>query len=132
MIGTLTGFRAYALERGDSAPTGATDADALAALVRASDYIQFSYVRRFGPGHNEGSEGVEQATYVAAALELGTPGFFSKTYTPGERKVLTEVKGVKWQVLDQGATDGMAAPVSSKIEAMLGQYLNCAPGVFLV
>lgn len=130
MIGTLDAFRAYALERGNSAPTDATDADATAALVRASDHIRYSYVARFMSGFDETAANVEPATYEAALLELSTPGFFSATYTPGERKVLTEVRGVKWQVLDDG-TDG-AAPVSTRVEAMLSPYINRVAGAFVV
>jgi len=66
---------------------------------------------------------VEEAAYIAAALELATPGFFSKTYTGAESRVLTEVKGVKWTVI--GKTDGANAymPSSSLIEALVGPYL---------
>lgn len=131
MIGTLDGFRAYATARGNAAPTDASDGDATAALVRASDHITYAYVARFMAGYDETAPNVELATYEAAALELATPGFFSKTFTPGERKVLTEVKGVKWQLVD-GGDNPDAAPVSTRVESMLRPYINCAPGVFSV
>lgn len=128
MIGTLVDFRAYADARGWGEPTAASNPDAEAALLRASDYIRFSYVRRFAAGHDEASPNVEPATYEAALLELKTPGFFSKTYTPGERKILTEAKGIKWQVIGDGDASG-AAPVSTRIDDMLADYLTLPVGL---
>lgn len=122
MIGSLQEFRDYAQERGHDAPTTATDDQARAALVRASDHIRFAYIRRFAAGHGETSANVAPATYEAALLELATPGFFAKTFTPGEQKVLTEAKGIKWQVLGDGANAG-AAPVSTRVEDMLSGYM---------
>jgi hypothetical protein len=49
--GTLAGFRAYALARGDNAPTAASDALAEAALMRASDMIRLRYVPNLLPGY---------------------------------------------------------------------------------
>lgn len=130
MIGTLEDFRAYATARGNSAPAGADDADATAALVRASDYITYSYVRRFLAAFDASAPNVEPATYEAAILELATPNFFNKTFTPGERKVLTGAEGVRWQVIDDG-TKG-AAPVSTRIDDMLAPYISNIPGVVIV
>lgn len=123
MFGTLAGWRAYATERGDDAPTAAADDVAGAALVRASDYIQYHYVANLVAGYDETLAVVEPATYVAASLELSTPGFFSKTYTPGEQKVLTEVKGIKWTVVGDVSKAGSATPTSTLIDAMFGPYL---------
>lgn len=125
MIGTIAGWRAYALARGNNAPTVATDALATAALTRASDHILHFWVRQFISG-DETSPYVEDATYVAADLELETPGFFSITYTPAQQKVLTEVKGIKW-TLKPGAEGAdawaNATPVSGLIAAMLDDYM---------
>lgn len=131
MIGTLEGFRAYSAARGNTAPTDADDSDATAALVRASDHIQFGYVARFAAGFDAASPNVETAAYEAAALELATPNFFSRTFTPGERKVLTEVKGIKWEVVGGDNSDS-AAPRSTRIDDMLMPYLAAGPGVFAV
>ena len=122
MYGTLEGWRAYALARGDSAPTDATDADANAALTRASDYIQYRYVANLCPPYDDTLPVVVDATYVAASIELATPGFFSKTYTPSEHKVLTEVKGIKWQVTGDKGT-WAAYPTSTIIDAMFKPYV---------
>ena len=124
MFGSIGGWRAYALERGDSAPTDATDEAATAALVRASDMIQYRYVANLASGYDKTLAVVEPATYVAASLELATPGFFSATYTAAQQKVLTEVSGIKWQVV--GKPDGAFAsvPTSTIIEAMFAPYLG--------
>ncbi|MDX5592574.1 hypothetical protein [Pseudovibrio sp. SPO723] len=129
MYGTLSDWRAYALARGDSAPTDATDADATAALVRASDYIRYQYVAYLLPGYDGTSEQVQEATYIAAGYELATPGFFSKTYTEADKKVLTEVKGLKWTVIGNTKSVRSYAPVSSLIEAIFDPITsdNSAP-----
>lgn len=131
MIGTLEGFRDYTATRGNTAPTDAEDSAATAALVRASDHIQFGYVDRFAVGFDALSPNVEAATYEAAALELEKPNFFSRTYTPGERKVLTEVNGIKWEVIG-GENAGSAAPRSTRIEDMLKSYMSAGLTVFIV
>lgn len=134
MFGSLAGWRAYATARGDNAPTAAADDVAGAALVRASDHILYQYVANLLPGYDETLAVVEPATYVAASLELATPGFFSKTYTPGEQKVLTEVKGIKWTVVGDASKAGSATPTSTLIEAMFAPYISDtgAPGFILM
>lgn len=132
--GTLVGWRAYALERGNSAPTDATDALANAALVRATDYIKYNYVAYFMAGYDETLPVVELATYEAAGYELTTPGFFSITFTPAQQKVLTEIDGIKWTPVDN--TDSIeafnnASPTSTRIDAMLRRYLPSKGGVFI-
>jgi len=73
---------------------------------------------------------VEPATYEAANLELATPGFFTKTYTPDQRKVLTAVDDIKWTVVGGGSSTYGAQPVSTLIEAMFEPYIidRDAPG----
>lgn len=120
MIGTIAGWRTYAADRGNTAPTSASDADATAALVRASDYITYHYVQNFTVAVDDAT--VEAATYEAANLELATAGFFSQTYTPDQRKVLTGVKGITWTVVGGAKGADAAMPQSTLIEAMLGKY----------
>ncbi len=118
--GDLVGWRAYAAARGNTAPAAATDADADAALTRAGDFIAFHYVANFvAPAPDDV---VLAAAYEAAALELATPSLFRRTYTPGEAKVLTGVKGINWQVVGDASKDGAMMPTSTIIEAMLGRY----------
>lgn len=132
MIGTIADWRAYATERGDNSPTAASDSLATAALVRASDYITYTYVARFLPGYDETVPEVEFAAYEAATLELATPGFWSKTYTPSQQKVMTGFAAIKWTPVE-GADSAdayvNATPTSTKIAAMLAKYL---PGKFMV
>lgn len=128
--GTIAGWRAYALERGNSAPTDATDAEATAALVRASDYIRMRYVANLMPGYDAtfiptGSDLplVEEATYIAASYELATPGFFSKTWTEDQRKVLTKVDSIQWTVTGDTSKYYAAFPTSSLIDALFLPYI---------
>lgn len=123
MYGSINDWRAYATERGDSAPSNASDADATAALVRASDHIKFRYVANLLPGYDDTLPVVEEATYVAAGLELATPGFFAKTYTPSEQKVLTKVQSISWTVTGKPGSKYASQPVSTLIEAMFEPYI---------
>lgn len=130
MIGTVAGWISYAADRG---VTVADDADSLAALVRASDYITHHYVRRFLSGYDATSDYVEEAAYEAASLELATPGFFTKTFTEGHQKVLTGVEGIRWTPIKSDATTirtGLLyAPSSTLIEAMLAPYMPLDRGL---
>lgn len=131
MYGSLEGWRAYAAARGDNAPTEASDTVATAALVRGSDMIRLRYVPNLLPGYGvdftpPGSDLplVEEASYIAASLELETPGFFSKTWTAAEQKVLTEVKGIKWTVTGNASGTYAAMPVSTLIDALFWPYIS--------
>lgn len=123
MAATLAGWRAYAAARGNQAPTVADDDVAGAALLRASDHIRYTYVANLLPGYDDTLAVIEPATYEAANLELTTPGFFSKVFTPGEQKVLTGVGNIKWTVVGDASKAGAAMPTSTLIEAMFGPYL---------
>ncbi|CAM3778516.1 hypothetical protein [Litorimonas haliclonae] len=124
MYGNLTDWRAHALARGNSAPTEANDAEALAALQRASDYIQYRYVAILAQGYDETLSVVEPATYEAARLELATPGLFTKTFTQSEQKVLTGVDSIRWTVTGKADGTHSAMPVSTLIHAMFEPYVN--------
>lgn len=130
MYGTLAGWRAYASERGNTAPTSADDAVATAALVRASDYIKYQYVSRLLPGYDETLSVVEPATYEAATLELGTVGFFTRTYTPSERTVLTGVGSISFTPVGAGSSSNFASavPRSVLIEGMFEPYVTPREG----
>ena len=119
----LASFRAYALARGDSAPTAATDADAEAALVRAGDYIAAEYVARFIPAFVDPlPDAVEAATYEAARLELVTVGVFSKTYSDAGDKVLTGVGDIRWEFT--GRKGGSQVPKSTRIDGMMRPFIG--------
>ncbi|WP_406646870.1 hypothetical protein QEZ52_00315 [Aliisedimentitalea scapharcae] len=129
MAVTVTDWIAYAAARGDVVED---DAASASALIRATDYITFHHVNRFMAGYDATSPNVDEATYEAAKLELATPGFFSKTFTPAEQRVLVEVKGIKWERVGDATGSEAATPVSTKIEAMLSPYINRVPGAFTV
>lgn len=131
MYGSLAGWRAYATARGNNAPTAAADGVATAALVRGSDMIRLRYVANLLPGYDVTFTPagfdlplVDEAAYIAASLELATPGLFSKTYTASEQKVLTAVDTIKWTVVGDAKGTYAAMPVSTLIEAMFWPYIT--------
>ena len=131
MYGTIADWRAYATARGNSAPADAPDGDATAALMRASDMIRLRYVPLLLSGYGvdftpTGSDLplVEEASYIAAGLELETPGFFSKTYTASEQKILTQVQSIRWQVVGDAKGTYAAMPVSTLIDALFWPYIS--------
>ncbi|MPT25127.1 MAG: hypothetical protein E2577_20355 [Starkeya sp.] len=131
MYGTIVGWRAYSTARGNGAPALADDADATAALTRASDMIRLRYVPNLLPGYGvdftppgHDMPLTEEAAYIAAGYELTTPGFFSKSYTAAEQKVLVQVQSIRWQVTGDASKTYAAMPVSTLIEAMFEPYIT--------
>ena len=121
MVATVAGWIAYAADRGT---TVADDAASAQALQRATDYIEYHYKNRLLPGVDATLAVFDYATYEAANIELTSSGFFSKTYTPDQRKVLTAVEGIKWTVVDTGTTGVQGSmPVSTLIESMMYPYV---------
>ena len=129
MAATVVGWIAYAALRGD---TVADDQASAAALVRGQDYIDLHYVNRFGSAVRVDEKVVERAIYEAAKLELATPGFWSKTYTPNQQKVLTAVGEIKWTVRGDTSGPDASTPVSTKIDSMLRPYMTKFTGMFVV
>jgi len=142
MAATLTGWRAYATARGDDAVTAAQDTPATAALTRGRDHVRMRYAANllgsyaatdFTPtGHDLPLQ--DEATYIAASLELATPGFFSTTYTPDQQKVLTKVSEIGWTpIASEGRIYG-AMPHSAKLDALFEPYVldRNRPGMALL
>lgn len=151
--GDDSGFTAYANAAGYTVPAG----NVANARQRGSDYIDAVYGPRF-PGRPTGGAEQERAwprtgasafgsaigenvipvrvvsaSYEAALLELQKPGVLSRTFTPGEQKVLTEVKGIKWQVVAGTGGKQGSALVSTKIEGLLDPLLlKPLPAAFVV
>lgn len=121
--GDLAGFRAYHAERGQT--VSADDTEAMAALVRGADVVRLQYIQRITTLPSPIPDAFAHAEYEAAWIEQQSPGFFSKTSTPGQEKVLTKVGDIQWTVIP--AADGTAAssmPVSSKVEAIMSPYVS--------
>ena len=121
IYGNLTDWRAYATARGNSATTVASDADATAALQRASDYIRTRYALRLKLPADDSN--VIEGTYIAAAYDIASPGFWQSTYTPAQAKALTRAGDIQWTVVKDdrpGNLRGADAqiPTSPAIEAL--------------
>lgn len=153
--GTDQGFEDYATSNGYTVPAGTV----AAARLRGSVYLDGHYYRRW-PGQPTG--GIDQerswprkdavdrygnaipdstipqrvidASYEAALLELKTPGFFSKTFTESERKVLTRVQNIQWTVTGESKGDRANSPVSTTIDNILAPILvpNDLPAALIV
>lgn len=124
LIGTIADWRTYAAARGNDAPTNATDELATEALWRASDYVYYTYVQRFTAGYDETADNVEEAVYEAANFELSTPGFFSKTFTKAQQRVLTKVDQISWSPVGKSRGNTLSfTPQLTKIQHMLAPYL---------
>lgn len=126
MYGKLIDFQEYASDRGDYTPIEVDKKEAQAALVRASDYIKLFYVSKFKKAHifKTAPEYVLEATYIAASIELKTSNFFSKTYTPSQQKVLTQLGDIKWTLIPNNDDNSSSIPVSPSIEALLSKYVK--------
>lgn len=131
MQGSLAGWRAWALARGDSAPTEAADAAALAALVRGSDHVRRRYIANLLPGFTADTtpDGHdlplgEEGAYIAASLELATPNLFSRTYTPAEQKVLTGVGSIRWTPVGGADKTYAASPSSTALENLFEPFIQ--------
>ena len=117
MYGTVTNWITYAGLRG---LVVANEDASTQALQRASDYIRTRYVFRLAPAYTEESEEVIEAAYIAASFELSTPGFWAKTYTQTQSKVLTQVGDIKWTPVAGGSVmrADQHLPTSPAIEAL--------------
>jgi len=145
--GTDIGFEDYAAANGYDIPAGTV----AAARLRGSVYLDGHYYQRW-PGEPTG--GVDQerswprksaadrygnaippaavparvvsASYEAALIELRTPGFFSKTFTEADKKVLTKVQSIEWKYIGSSKGDRSSSPVSTVIDNILAPLLTPA------
>lgn len=111
--GSDAGADSYHAERGNTAWAALGQSLRTAARVRASDYVRLRFVGPLGLADDDAR--VIEATYIAAGIEAATPGFFARTYTPAEAKVLVEVKGIRWERV---GSDGGMVPVSNLIDGL--------------
>lgn len=121
-MATIAEWITYAAARGR---TVADEPASEQALQRGVDHINFRYIPRLAPQYSADNLAVvDPATYEAAWLELQTPGFFNRTFTPDQQKVLTQVGSVKWTPVGEGANMTYGAmPTSSLIDAMFEPYI---------
>jgi len=130
MTATIAGWIAHAAAAGD---TVADDAASASALVRGQRHVTRSYVNYFMSPYGATSDGVDDAVYEAATLELATPGFWSQTFTPDQQKALTKVDTIQWTLRDSGLQGAAAAtPVSTVIDALLRRYMRTYIGAYKV
>ena len=143
--GDDAGFADYAEANGYEVPAGTV----AAARLRGSVYLDGHYYQRF-PGEPTG--GVDQerswprksatdrfgnainpdavpvrvvsSSYEAALIELRTPGFFSKTFTESEKKVLTKVQSISWTYTGKSKGDRSSSPTSTVIDNLLAPILT--------
>lgn len=127
MAQSVAAWITYAAARGEVVDD---DAASAAALVRAQDHLAHHYLNRVTVTPDEAV--LDAATYEAAKLELATPGFFSKAYTPAEQKVLVQVDGIKWETKGDASGSDAATPVSTRIEAMMRPYMVPSFGAMVV
>jgi len=128
MTATTTGWVAYANAAGDVV---ANDAQSAAALVRAGRYIQREFLdSREYSGIPETI--ADEATYEAAILELEAPGFWTRTFTPDQQKVLTKADTLQWTVIGNASGAMGATPVSTAIDAMMRPYRAYVFGAYTV
>lgn len=97
------------------------------AILRAQRHIAARYNGRWTDVLNPVPAPVTYAIIEAALIEARTPGFFTRTYTPSEAKVLTEVKGIKWTLV--GGND--MTPTSTIVDALLAPYMARLSGIGL-
>jgi hypothetical protein len=103
-IVTVPEADAYFALSGDTAWTGADTAKA-AAIIRGQRYIATVYNSRWSAEFEPESapEAIKFAIMEAALRELATPGSLSPVVAAGPEKVLTGVKGITWQVVNDGS-----------------------------
>lgn len=134
---TIAEADAYCASRGVASWTG-SDADKTAALRRAQDYIigkyndrwtymepsldNFTWVHR--QWNNETPPlAVKYAVIEAAVRELTVPFSLSPDFVLGDKKVLTEVKGIKWTPMGQATRDSFQ-PTITAISLLLAGYAS--------
>jgi hypothetical protein len=67
---------------------------------------------------------IEKAAYEFALRELAKPGSLAPDVAAGPQKVLTEVKGIKWDLIG-GSSATAVLPI---VDGILAELLMPAPG----
>ncbi len=135
MAVTVADADAYATARGLAGWTGTTP-DKTAALRRGQDYIAGRYNNRWLVSFTDATapDAVKYAITEAALRELRAPNSLAPDYVAADRKVLTEVKGIKWQVVGDAKDRDAQRPTISVIEYLLTGIasIDPLPGILVV
>lgn len=137
---TVAEADAYCTARGIAAWTG-TNADKTAALRRGQDYIAGKYNGRWTYETTDNGvttylewqdttapSAVKYAVIEAAAREIAVPFSLTPDVVVGSQKVLTEVKGIKWQAMGNG-TAASFRPVIEAINLLLRGYVTSGSAI---
>lgn len=106
---TVAEANTYAAARGYSDWVGNEEILA-AALRRGQDYIANEYNEYWNNVWATPPEVVKYAIIEAARQELVSPGILSPVTGPDDRKVLTEVKGIKWTLVGDSSEYKVEVP----------------------
>lgn len=139
---TVAEADAYCASRGIADWTGTTE-EKTAALRRGQDYIigsyndrwtymepsvdNFVWVRRQW-NNDTPPLAVKYAIIEAALRELSVPFSLSPDFVLGDKKVLTEVKGIKWTPTGPG-TSSSYRPTITSISLLLAGYASSIDAV---
>jgi hypothetical protein len=94
------------------------------AIMRGQRYIAAKYNGRWLNGIDPVPAPIKYAVIEAALVEAKTPGFFTKTYTSSDAKVLVAVEGIRWERV--GGSD--MAPASTIVDGLLAPYIGSTTG----
>ena len=137
MYGSVEEAASYHEARGNTAWAALDDDEAAQKLTRATDYIvALLSMRDATPIPEEDAPlAIQYATYQAAWQELVNPGVLSPAFPSDKRKVLTEVQGVKWTLLQGASGSSQLWPEFPIIEGLLRPYFlarRLLPGILVV
>lgn len=134
---TVAEADAYCTGRGFADWTGTTQ-DKTAALRRGQDYIvgryneRWTYMEPATDGYvwierrwtnSNPPNAVKYAVIEAALRELTVPFSLSPDFVVGDKKVLTEVKGIKWTPMGSGGANSFRPTITS-INLLLAGYAS--------
>jgi hypothetical protein len=120
---------AYIQQIGDAEWSAADEVTKNAAIIRGQRYIATAYNARWWPAWEDGDEvcePVKNAVAEAARVELTSPGALSPIVPAGPQKVLTGVKGITWQIVNDGS--GRRIAFLPTVDALLAGLVAPAVG----
>lgn len=124
---------AYALARGLSDWTLAASGKA-EALRRGQDFVAGAYNHRWISDFDNASAPsvVKYAIFEAAAREVKVPFCLTPDITLGRSKIMTEIEGVKWDLLKSDPSIEDLKPTITSIEMLLANMVLRSFGAMVV